>query len=321
MERSQFSADIWQYTAIIMNKKLLLIRKFEIIIALLLFLAGCNMGNKSQVPTPEQQSLEDDQQSEKPPDHLKGIEENIEKIINALNAPSVGIKDKKEQEGNAQGGGQGGAQGQQQKQQGGQQDQSGQKPDEQKKAAELAPAKPDQWQEIIPTIDTLHYQWNEYMPMAAKSGATQAVLDNFSNALNNLTSAAISKNSANTLMAVNQAYSFIPDFYMLYKTKNSPEIKRIRHYTRTSMLNAMSENWGQAGSDINKLKASWSVYKNTLGKEQQDLSRKMDFSLNEYEKVVKNKNGQLCNIKGKVLLANVTAIEKSMEDKAAKGGS
>ena len=154
--------------------------------------------------------------------------------------------------------------------------------------------------------------------MSVKQGAAKQLADDFSTALNNLTNAIISKNQNNTLMAANRLYSYIPDFYYLYRTKTSPEIKRLRYYSRSAVLNAMTANWAQADTDINSLKASWSLFKNTVPKDQQELSSKLDFSLQELEKVVKEKNQPLVDIKGRVALSNVQEMEKALEQQSSQ---
>jgi len=162
-------------------------------------------------------------------------------------------------------------------------------------------------------INELHYRWNSYMPMAVKKGANQKLVDDFSSALNSLTNTIISKNRTNTLMAASNIYSYIPDLYSLYKLPVSPEIKRIRYYTRNAMLNAMINDWEQADLDIDKLKSLWALYKNAIPKEQQDDASRLDFSVYELEKVIISRDPPLCDIKGRVAMSNIIALEKAME--------
>jgi hypothetical protein len=297
-------------------------------------LAGCNRNQpQPQPPAPQKMSGEEEQNAQKAPDQLKGIENNIEQMIGTLKGPSVTLgeegKEKqgqqeaggaKEQQGGQGGSGMEGGQGQ-----GGQQEkggQGGQEKQGQEAQQQPQPQKqPDAWDQITPAINNLHYQWNEYMPMAARMGASRTLLDNFSNALNSLTQTIITKNTVNSLVASSHLYAFIPDFYALYKTPTSPEIKRIRHYTRDAMLNAMTGNWTQSDTDINSLKSSWSLYKNILPKEQRDMSSQMDFSVAELEKVIRTKNQPLSDIKGRVLMSNIQSMEKALEkDKKGGGG-
>jgi len=283
------------------------------------------MQNKNaQQPKVQQQSVQNDQESEKVPDQLKSIENSIEMIIKNLDGPAVETEEEDKKEKTEDEGTQGKPQQKQEDKEGegGGEGEEGQKQNEdskqgqdkqQQKEPVQQPAPPSPWEKITPVIHSLHYQWNGYMPSAVKSGANGALIDNFSNGLNSLTNCIIGKNKAEALMAASHLYSFIPDFYSLYRTPISPEIKRIRYYTRNAILNAMNANWEQADSDINNLKGSWSIYKNTIDKElQEDVSR-LDFSLIELERVIKARSQPLSDIKGRVAMANIQSLEKSSE--------
>lgn len=286
-----------------------------------LLLSGCNQGGENQQP--KMQSVQDQQQGDKVPEQLKEIETSIEKIIKSLDGPAVGIKEgeaqkdapqgnKSEQEGEAD------QQNKENKQP--EQGQQGEGNGE-KKQNQQNPQQKDPWQEITPLINDLHYKWNSYMPMAVKKGADKKLIDEFSDALNRLTSTAMEKNKTNALMASSYLYAHVPDLYGLYKTKSSPEIKRIRHYTRNAMLNAMTANWEQADYDINNLKSTWSLYKNTIPKNQQEEANRLDFSIYELEKVVSQRSQPLTNIKGRVVMSNIEAVEKVMEKEPEQAGA
>lgn len=171
----------------------------------------------------------------------------------------------------------------------------------------------DPWEEISPILFGMHNKWNSFMPIAAKKGANKDLLDNFSNALNNLTSTLPGKNKSNTLLSANSVYAYIPDFYSLFESKISPEVKKIRYYIRNIILNSDANNWDIADSDLIKLKDSWTLFKTGTSKEQQEITNKLDFSIYELEKVIKIKNKPLIYIKGKVALSNIEALEKSAE--------
>lgn len=207
-----------------------------------------------------------------------------------------------------------------QQKQGGKQ-QGGQQQGSKQQAAGQDKTQPqDQWQQVSDTVSTMHYQWNDYMPDAVKNGASTTLLDNFSNSLNILTNTVATRDRMNTLMAASNLYGLIPDFYSLYKTGSSHEIKRIRHYMRDAMLNSTTGNWEQALSSISKLKSSWSLYKNAISKENQDNATKLDFSIHELDKVVTSKNQGLVEIKGRVGLSNLKALEKAIENESDQEG-
>lgn len=291
-----------------------------LIFALSLF--SCKKEEKK--PSPEQQSQESEQQSETIPEQLKEIEKSVEKIIKALDGPSVGVEEEKgesKQEMSSDEGDSSQKQEDNKKQEDsqGKDTQAGEKSSKQTQGAQKQ-EKQDPWKEITPITNDLHYKWTSYMPDAVKKGANKKLIDNFSNALNSLTNTIIEKNKTNTLMAASYLYAYIPDMYSLYRTKTSPEIKRIRYYVRNSMLNSMTANWTQVDYDVNNLKSSWSLFKNTLEKNEQDDSNRLDFSIYEFEKVVKERNQPLVDIKGRVALSNIETIEKAMEKESKQEG-
>lgn len=335
---------IMRITRIIICKFLALVMTFSILFC------GCSRNSQnpqhSQNSQPQGQQLETQEEGDKVPEQLIKIESSIEKIIAALDGPAVETeeesdksgtqnekKDKnidesldqskdsensnnkqkkdeeKQQEGNES------------KEQGKEQNKGEQdKPEElpKKEDQSLAQKQVDPWQKIDPIINSLHYQWNSYKPMAVKMNAGKDLTEGFSTALNSLTNTIIGKNKTNTLMAASYLYSYIPDFFMLYKTSSSPEIKRIRHYTRNAMLNGITGNWTQAESDLANLKSNWSLYRNILAREQKESSDKLEYSIAELEKVIKEKNQPLTDIKGRVALANIQALEKENQKKNEK---
>lgn len=284
-------------------------------------LTACGSQQSSQSGSSQTESSKSDSEPEKVPSDLTDLENNIEMIIKTLNGPAVQVKQEARQGGKGMESGQSntssqesqGTQGNQSSQgnqnsQGSQSSQQGQQQSQSSSSSQQDPMT------MIPKlVDKMHYQWNNLMPAAIKKGAKKDLINNFGTALNNLSDTITSKNKMNIMVAANNVYAYIPDLYSLFKTKPSPEIKRVRYYSRSAILNALTANWTQADSDITNLKSVWSLYKNSLKKEQQDIANKLDLSIMELEKVVKGKNAQLVNIKGKVELSNTEDLEKAVE--------
>jgi len=312
------------------------------VISAVFLLSGCGKEKKS--PSPEGQSSEEEQQSEKIPDDLKEIEESLEKIISYLDGPAVGIRkeenkdsiqglkenatDKKEGESNKESQKKDEKSSEEKQEKKNDKEEEGNKKEtsesEGKSTSQDASGKTQQkdpWVEITPAINKMHYTWNSYMPQALKKGASQKVLDNFSNALNSLTNTIITKDKTNTLMAANYLYAYVPDLFALYRSKSPPEIKRIRYYARNATLNSHTANWTQAELDIDNLKSIWMVLRNMIDKDKQDSINKLDLSIAELEKVIKTKNQPLADIKGRISLSNIEEIEKSLEDTLGESGS
>jgi hypothetical protein len=308
-----------------MNVKNIFSGKIICLVILLTFLMS-SCGQQKQDQSQNQQQQQTSQGPEQIPNDLTEIETNIEKIILALNGPAVGVKEEKPESGKqGEASGQSdqsqGTQAQGTQPQGAQAGQPGQE-SQQPKQGEGAkqPPKQSPWEKITPIIYEIHNKWNSFMPLAAKKGANKALLDGFSDALNNLTNTLPGKNENNTLLAANITYRHIPDLYLLFKPKVSPEIKKIRYYIRNSVLNSQVANWSKADTDLSNLKASWALFKNTTTKEQQDSANMLDFSIYELDKVLKTKSLQLVKIKGKVALSNVEALEKSSQEASSQGG-
>lgn len=293
-----------------------------IVLLLVVLLSGCNRSNNT--PAPEKQSTGQKQQSEEIPDQLKSIEENIEKIFKELDGPSVGVKEQKKEEENQEAGqksdgsqekqqsnNQGGEEQSQQSKESGQSEKTQQEPP---KKEEQEQTRKDPWKEVTSIANDLHFKWNNYMPSVVKKGAGNKLIDDFSSSLNNLTNIILKKNKNDTLMAANKLYASIPEFYSLYKTKTSPEIKRIRYFARNSMLNSMTSDWTKADSDLESLKSSWSLLKNTTSSEQQELVSKLDLSIIELEKAIKERSQPIIEIKGRIALLNMEDLENKMDD-------
>lgn len=285
-----------------------------------LFLSGCSQ--RTAKATPQQLSQKSEQSSDKAPDQLTGMEENIEKIIQTLHGPSGDTKAdsaKTPQQSGMSSQDKQGGQGKGKEQGQGQQKQGQQAPGQQTPGQQTS--QQDPWETVSAAINTLHYQWDSYMPSAVKAGANKKLMENFSNALNSLTTTIIGKNRTNTLMAASYLYAYIPDFYSLYKTETSSDIKRVRYYTRNALLNAITANWTQADHDLNNLKSLWSLYRTTLDKDKQDISNKIDLSIIELEKVIKERNQPLTDIKGRVMISNIDSMEKSSKKSSGQQSS
>lgn len=298
-----------------------------------MIMTGCS-GNKGQQQNAELQAIREKLSSEKESEKLKKTEAQIEMLFETLGGPSVKIRESgqdnkdSQQEGHENDAKQQDTQqdeGQKDKpkQDSGQKDdqQQGTKPDDSEKenkqqgGKETAQKESDKWPQVSSIITKLHYQWNDLMPEIAKKGANMKLVDNFDNALNSLTETIDSKDKKKVLASANKLYSYIPDLYSLYRVKMSPEVKRMIYYTRNIILESDKEGWVQVAKDNEALEKSWSLLRNTLEKEQKKIEDKLDFSIYDLKKVVEEKNSQITGIKGKIVLNNITELQKSFEER------
>ena len=318
-----------------------------VISAALILTPGCRKSSQQQ--NMQLQSAKEKTSGEQEPEKLKAIETGIESLFETLGGPSAKIKaggggqgqgsqqqstsqgsrQQSTQQGSQQQSTQQGSQqqstqqGKQQqstqqgtKQQSGAKAKKGQSSSAGKKTSQQKPANPpEKWSEVDKLVNNLHFQWNEFMPEVAKKGADMKFIDSFDTALNSLTTTVATKDKEKVMTAANELYKNIPDLYSIYRTKMSPEAKRLVYYTRNIVLESARDNWPQVKKDNDSIEKSWSLFRNTLDKEQQQIADKLNFSIYELKKVTGDKNKQLSGLKGKIVLNNIKELEQSFEKK------
>jgi len=319
---------------------------FAISVIFIFSLFGCNKSNKSDT---QKLSAQSSPSTEKVPDQLKDIEKGIEKIFKALDGP-VGLNMEEEDKGSkgsskekqgSQGsqkespkpkpsdskqgqdskasseGSEGGGGGKSDSKQSETSDKSKQGNEEASKQSQQ-PAKTDPWQEVSKSIQELHTYWDEYAPKSMRDGASKDMTDGFGNALNELTMISMKKDGITTMIATNQLYGSLTDFYYLYKTQVSPEVKKVKFYARDCIISAMKLNWFQTDADIKNLKSSFNVFKRSLDDKMKDKGTKIENSIYELEKVEKERNKELTDIKGRLVLKGTMNLEKEMDESSKK---
>ncbi|MDQ2085008.1 hypothetical protein RBH29_00965 [Herbivorax sp. ANBcel31] len=309
-------------------------KTFIIAVIIFITLSGCNVNLENNEDSQNEQLSAEKDKNEVPKD-LESIEESIEKIFLSLNGPASNVEETEDnqeennqtdnsteddnEENNDEDNNQDSNQDNNQDNNEDEDDEDNNQDDENqdtnnaKEDSEKAQDE-DVWVEIDSTINKLHYQWNGFTSSAMEINASKELIDNFSVALNSLTNTTLNRNQANSLIAASNLYSHVPDLYMLFDTQYSPEIKRLRHYTRNAILNALAENWTDSKEDLKNLKSSWSFYKTSIQKDRPERSNKLDYSIQELETVINEKNKYLSNIKGKVALNNIDVIEKEQKE-------
>lgn len=294
-------------------------------------MSGCS-GNKSgQQQDVQLQAARKKIKEEKESEKLSKLEDNIETLFEALGGPAMktegkdnkpGQQDKDNKENDQQDGTQQeDGQDQDKQQEKGQQQGNGQKSGQQEDNRQESKQQKDEqkekdaWMKADKAINDLHYKWNDLLPEVTKKGADLKLVDAFDNSLNNLTTEAESRNKDKVLALANKLYSHIPDLYSLYHSKIPPEVKRMIYFTRNVMLESEKDNWEQVERDTESLEKTWTLFRNTVEDEQKKTGDKLNFSIYELKKVVSEKNRQLADIKGRIVLNNIGELSKLYEEK------
>lgn len=289
--------------------------RFFFLIPLILFLIISSSGCGSLVGKPKEEA-KPDEQMEEIPKQLGELDSTLEKIFITLDGPSI---NKREESGEGQDKQSQGNNDTQTSENSSSQEHEDQKKNtdqgknnsESKEDNQTEKQKQDPWPRVSQDIEKLHLTWNEYLPAAATKGADKELLDRFSTALNDFSVEVKTKDRAKVLLAANRLYENIPELFALYKSKSLPGIKHLIYYTREIILNGTALEWEKAESNLEKLKSTWPMVKATLEKEEQ---LKLEHSITELEKVTKNKYRELITLKGKIVLQNLAALEKSLQE-------
>ncbi|NLL51296.1 MAG: hypothetical protein GX248_01175 [Peptococcaceae bacterium] len=276
-----------------------------ILLSLVIILSGCSLVDKMLGNSPEQtEQAKQEEKAEKVPKQLEELDLTLEKVFKNLGGPTA-VASQEQQQGNSKN-----QSTQNQKQQ--QADNNSPQSQNGRQTEQNAQSS-DPWQQAASDIESLHSAWNDYMPEITQKGASKELLDKFSDALNNLTKAVETKDKNKTMLAANNLYAGIAEMYALYKIKTVPGLKLLIYHTRNVILNSAIENWSDTNTARDDLKAAWSLVRTTL-EGQKDGEVKLDLSINELDKVIKEKNIDLIEIKGKLILANIESLQKSLKE-------
>lgn len=247
------------------------------------------------------ESEDEKKEAEKAPNQLIKLEESTDKIIELLGGP---VSNEKE--------------GEMVKESGGNNDKSNEEKEKEESVQDKESqeeGEEDIWSEIDSLITELNYQWNDYAPVAAEDGADQKLIDEYSSSLNNLTDISKSKNQTEALIASSNLYGLLLDFNDLYTSDDeSPsELKKINHFVRNAIISATTDNWEQVQQDVNDLNTLWAIFKNDIPEDKQELQGKLDYAISEFEKVANERNKELTEIKGNIVMSSIIDVTKAME--------
>lgn len=295
---------------------------FTIVAMLLFLIVGCN--KKSQKP---QQST-----SDKPPEVLTNVEKNIDSIIDSLDKEgkieestsgqkSQGIRESSNTPSSKSQGSQEGQGGQ--STQSGQSSQGGQGQSQQGQGQQGTGQQSQQqnpWDQADKTIKQIHMQWSQFQPEAVKTGVSSQVMDNFSNDLNTLTNDISVKNLMTTLNDANNLYKYIPEFMSHYKDK-TVDLKRLKYYVRDIMYKSRFDKWNLATDSANSAKNLLPNLRSQAKDENKKKYQSLEYSVYELEKVVKEGQKSLTQIKANVILNNIKDIEKSSKKSESQSQS
>lgn len=319
---------------VVLSRFIKLINLLFLVLILITLLASCSDREGKEQSGGKQLSEEQQKRSDK----LKEIEKNVESLISMLSGipeeELERLQEKQEMITQTSQGQQGEQQGKQQEgQQSGEQEQDTQQGDQQKQKGKeqnkqqggqqtlqeqqrgvLQPKPPVNWQEALSIVEKLHTLLNEFVTDASKAGITSNDIEGFSKVLNTLTNQIKSKNRVEATLIGNDLYFYISNFWTSYNPGVLPDLKRLKHYLQSVIFYSETLDWIKTNyfmdKSINQLQ---SLARASIDKEKQDSLNRLDFSIQELNKVVKQKNPLLIKIKGKLAVDNIRKLEREIE--------
>jgi hypothetical protein len=304
------------------------IRKVLLLFTITMFvfsLVSCNTILKRPKGDEEKQSGE---QRKEPPNSLTTMEQDTEKIIeeiqkvqderaelkrqNETTESEPDEEEQKQQEDKQQGQQQQEGQQEQQGQQQGQQQQgqqSGQQQGQQQQQDKTEKPTEVKWSDMEETVKNLHSLWNNYEPSARKDGATDELITNFEVHLDAMTNQVMARNEEKTLISANKLYQYFPEFLNLYSHQAPPETKEILYYIREITISGQEDKWDETSQMLDSMKKAWQTAKARMEKPDKDLNQKIDFAIDDFARVVSQKNLHLTKMKGDILQKNIKEIK------------
>ncbi|MGI6113122.1 MAG: hypothetical protein ACOYEJ_03250 [Mahellales bacterium] len=298
--------------------------KAYILLALILLTVIQGIGCSQLFRRPRQENQQQGQQQQKkdPPESLVSMEEQTNSIIEEIQKIREQRQKMEQQKAQgidqAQGGGQnqqGGQKGEQQGQdgqQGGQQEKGGQGGQQQGKGGQQGgqQKKPEiNWSGFESKLQTLHSQWNSFEPRAKKDGAGSRLMSDFELQLDALTQQITARNESETLLAANKLYQYFPKFLNLYKHNAPPECKEVKYYVQQVIVYGQDDNWEDTEQLIPSIQDAWERAKGKMEKPDKNLNEKIDYAIDDFIRVVQQKNLALAKLKADILLKNLEQVK------------
>lgn len=157
----------------------------------------------------------------------------------------------------------------------------------------------------------LHSLWNSVEPKLIAALAPQKSINDFKNALNSFTDAIQKPDEYSNLLALNELYKYLPDFYELYKAKELPDLDRLRYGVKKIKLVSEKDDFNTAKIALEYLIETWSKAKPKLKKDAMSSMNKFELALNDLKNSIETKNKTIVEVKSEVLIKIIDEIGKS----------
>ncbi|MBS4025561.1 MAG: hypothetical protein KGZ96_07795 [Clostridia bacterium] len=172
------------------------------------------------------------------------------------------------------------------------------------------------WDGIKMTLVELYNQWNTLEPLLAEENVPSEAINEFKEALDNLTLVGTNQDYFGTLTAANQITKYLPQFMEPYANNSTPQATELKYYLRSLMLNAAIDDYSAAWENLNQLKARESSIVNDLEEQDaQDTAEEFKSSLNNLERALDKEDVDLIKINAAIVMNNIMQINEDLARK------
>ncbi|OGO78996.1 MAG: hypothetical protein A2Y23_14715 [Clostridiales bacterium GWB2_37_7] len=183
---------------------------------------------------------------------------------------------------------------------------------------EIERANLTQIEQLKKDVIELHGLWNAFEAKAVSQFVMQSSIEDFEDALNNLTKSLDSNNVFQGLLDVTQLYKYLPDFYLTYSSDYPPEIDKIRFAIKKTQLLGEKKNYPAAKEAVDYLTGIWMLTRPKLNKDSIDMINQIEFALSDLNKAIEMQNDTIIKAKTEVILKVADELEKANSKKEQK---
>lgn len=274
-----------------------------LIISMAVFVNGCSQSKEGE-KKPAQATGE----KATPPPALKTLLTDLEKVLKDLEMMIKQEKEPSSSQSSQSGGGSEQSQGQSSEQQDGGGNQQSGKDQGDSGGSNTDPQKA--WADIEKTVTNIHRDWNMLEAEAMKQGMDTVTRDSFEQALAHFTVTLEQKIPQESLFAVLDVYKYYPDLVELFENKVPADFYRVKYEVMMIRAQASREEWIMAGEHISKMKTAWgNLKKDEKLKNEKDMVKQTENSLEDIELGVEMEDTKLVEIKGSIALDNLDKVE------------
>lgn len=171
-----------------------------------------------------------------------------------------------------------------------------------------------QWYEISGAIGDIHKSWNVLEPELQEAKVSKATVEEFETMLDEATGTIGSKEVEKSLVGLNKLTSLLADFRGHFKSKTPPELYKAQYYIREAVLSASRDDFDGATDAAKKAKDIGDILRQRLIEiNGADVVHKYQLSIEDLEQQLKNKNFPLTQMKAAIAIKNSSSMMKLFE--------